>query len=146
MKLIRRIFLPFCFVFCCYGSYAQPVKTKDLVRHLSREDLHDYLLYQSKKEKANAVGAAILGPLFSGIGLYLLNKEHATANWQDNSPSKMYGTLLTSFGVVLSVSSIPLFVSAGQTRREADLLLTAGYTTPFQRIVAAPGAGVRITF
>ena len=92
------------------------------------------------------VGAAILGPLFSGIGLYLLNKEHATANWQDNSPSRMYGTLLTSFGVVLSVSSIPLFVSAGKTRREADLLLTAGYVTPFQSLVAAPGAGVRISF
>ncbi|HET7897025.1 MAG TPA: hypothetical protein VFL47_05135, partial [Flavisolibacter sp.] len=96
--------------------------------------------------KANAVSAAILGPLFSGIGLYLLNKEHASANWQDNSSSRMYGTLLTSFGVVLSVSSIPLFVSAGKTKREADLLLTAGYATPFQNVVPAPGAGVRITF
>jgi hypothetical protein len=55
----------------------------------------------------------------------LLNKEGSSPNGQNSSPVRFYGAMLSSFGVVLSVSSIHMFISAGKTKREAKLLLAA---------------------
>jgi len=106
--------------------------------------MHDFLLYQSNQAKSKAVGTAIVGPLLTGVGLYLLQKENS-ANWQNDSPSKMYGAVLSSVGFVVSVSSIPLFISAGKIKREANLLLKGGSSAAFNNRFI-PQAGLQINF
>lgn len=131
-------------LFCSFSSFAQSARNRELLRHLSREDMHDFLLYQSKQAKSKATGAAIVGPILTGVGLYLLQKENS-ANWRNESPSKMYGAVLSSVGFVVSVSSIPLFISAGKIKREANLFFKAGSSAAFNNKVI-PAAGLQVNF
>jgi len=73
-----------------------------------------------------------------------MEKENR-ATWRNESPAKTYGALLSSVGFVVSVSSIPLFISSGKLKRNASLLFKAGSLSPANNRLV-PEAGVRIIF
>ena len=89
---------------------------------------------------------ATIGPLLTGVGLYLLNKETSAPTLQNNSPNQLYGTLLSSLGIVVSVSSISLFVSANKTKKQAQLLLSGEPVSFLYNRVPVPKIGVQIQF
>lgn len=140
----RSIALFLSLVFCCADSFAQTHRAGELLRHLSKEDRYEYLLYKSKLEKSKAITMAIAGPILCGAGLYLLNKKGPGNGLPDTSPTKLYGALLGSLGLTLSVSSCSLFVAAGKTKKEAKLFLAAHSSTYLNRRLAM--AGVQIIF
>lgn len=89
---------------------------------------------------------ATIGPLLTGVGLYLLNKETSAPTLQNNSPNQLYGTLLSSLGIVVSVSSISLFVSANKTKKQAQLLLSGEPVSFLYNRVPVLKIGVQIQF
>lgn len=146
MNLVRTVILVLSLVVCGHVSFAQTVRSKELLRHLSKEDRYAFLLYKSKSEKSKAIGAAIAGPVLSGFGLYLLGKEDPAPNWQNDSPARLYGILLGSLGIMVSISSISLFCSAAKTKKEAQLFLSATSTMQATGVFPAPGLRLRIAF
>ncbi|WP_121353329.1 hypothetical protein [Flavisolibacter nicotianae] len=146
MNLFRIAILVIGLVFCSHVSVAQTVRSKELLLHLSKEDRYAFLMYKSKSEKSKAIGAAIAGPVLSGLGLYLLGKEGPVPNVQNDSPTRLYGVLLGSLGLMVSISSISLFYSAAKTKRQAQLLLSATSTSQLTGEFLAPGLRIRIVF
>jgi hypothetical protein len=144
MYVRRSIVLLLSLVVCCTCSFAQTQRAGELLRHLSKEDRHEYLLYKSKLEKSKAITMAVAGPILCGTGLYLLNKKGPGNGLPDTSPTKLYGALLGSLGLTLSISSYTLFVAAGKTKKEARLVLTAHSATYLNRRLAV--AGVQLIF
>lgn len=146
MKLVRTVLLVLSLVSYAFVSFAQTERSKLLLRHLSKEDRFAFLMYKSKHEKSKAIGAAVAGPVLSGFGLYLLGKEGSITNGQNDSPVRLYGVLLGSLGLMVSISSISLFCSAGKTKREAQLLLSTSSSVRVGTRLPVPGIGLRIRF
>lgn len=121
-------------------------------RHLSKQDLGEFLLYKSKREKTKAMGLAVVGPVLTGMGLYLYNKKSREpvpggAGLQEKrSPARLIGLLMGSLGITTTVCSIPLFISAASIKREARLVLSGPSTSSIHPRLALPGLGVQVNF
>lgn len=87
---------------------------------------------------------AVAGPILCGAGLYLLNKKGPGNGLPDTSPTKLYGALLGSLGLTLSITSYSLFVAAGKTKKEARLVLSTQTSTYLNRRFTV--AGVQLFF
>jgi hypothetical protein len=147
-KVVLVIFLLF---FVCGHAVAQREQSM-ASRHLSKEDLREFLLFKSKREKTKAIGTAIAGPVLTGIGLYLYNKKTMEAvpggagMQEKRSPARLIGLLMGSLGITTTVCSIPLFVSAAALKREARLVLSHQSTSYSSPYFALPGLSVQVNF
>lgn len=144
MNRTRTFLLLLSLIACSTACEAQRLRQRELLRHLSTEDLNEYLLFRSQQTRSKAIGAAIAGPVLTGVGLYLLHQEQAT-DWRRESSTKMYGAVVSSIGFLVSVSSIPLFIAAGKSKHEAMLLLKAGSTAVVHHRLI-PEAGLQLNF
>lgn len=137
-------------LFFCSTAVAQREQTM-AGRHLSKEDLHEYLLYKSKGEKTKAITTAIVGPLLTGTGIYLYNLRNTTRSpdgslREKHSSARIFGLLIGSLGITTTICSIPLFLSAAETKREAKLVLSQQSAAYLNRNIAVPGVGLRVNF
>lgn len=141
----------FFLFFVCSHAVAQREQSM-ASRHLSKEDLHEFLLFKSKREKTKAIGTAIAGPVLTGVGLYLYNKKTmeplpgGSGIQEKRSPARLIGLLMGSLGITTTVCSIPLFVSAASLKREARLVLTHQSTSVSSSSLALPGLSVQVSF
>lgn len=141
----------FLLFFSCCSAIAQRDQSM-ASRHLSKQDLGEFLLYKSKREKTKAIGTAVVGPVLTGIGLYLYNKKTmepvpgAAGMQEKRSPIRVIGLLMGSLGITTTVCSIPLFVSATSLKREARLVLSSQSSSYINSHLALPGLGVQISF
>ncbi len=150
-KVVLIILFPVLF---CFHSVAQ-VQQSLASRHLTKADLHEYLLYKSKKEKSKAIGTAIVGPVLTGVGIYLYNKENRTTGQgtgsligtqNNSSPAKILGILIGSLGISTTISSIPLFISAANARRVAKLVLSDRSISYLNTRISVPSVGLNVNF
>ncbi len=144
------LFFLFLFFFC--GNAVAQREQSIASRHLSREDLGEFLLYKSKREKSKAIGTAVAGPVLTGVGLYLYNKKTTeavpggTGMQEKRSPARVIGMLMASLGITTTVCSIPLFISAASLKREARLVITSQSAAYNTSNIALPGVGLQVNF
>ena len=120
-------------------------------RHLTKEDLHEFLLYKSRQEKTKAIVTAVVGPLLTGTGIYLYHLKNTVtlpdgSLREKNSSARVLGLLIGSLGVSTTICSIPLFISAAETKKQAKLVLTQQPAAWLNRSVAVPGVALRVSF
>ena len=146
----RNVLMVFLFLlFCCSNAIAQR-EQNGVSRHLSREDLHEYLLYKSKQEKTKAITTAIVGPLLTGTGIYLYNLKNTVtlpdgSVQEKNSSARILGLLIGSLGVSTTLCSIPLFISAAETKKQAQLVLSHQSAAFLNRNSGLTGVGLRVS-
>lgn len=151
----HRSFFLFAFLLCLFNaSVAQRPGNPSLLPD-AKEDEHDFLLYQSQKLKTEAIVAAATGPLLTGIGIYLLSKESSisisgSGGWisvsENNSPNRVYGTILATVGTLTTISIVPLLVKSSKAKTQAMLLVSDQSTTLFRSRIAVPSLGLQIRF
>ncbi|MDQ3279094.1 MAG: hypothetical protein M3Q06_12265 [Bacteroidota bacterium] len=150
MGCSKLMLLFFSLLFFCSNAIAQREQAI-AGRHLSQEDLHEYLLYKSKREKTKAITTAVVGPLLTGTGIYLYTLRNTTrlpdgSVQEKHSSARILGLLVGSLGISTTICSIPLFVSAAETRKEAKLVLSQQSAAYLNRAISVPGVGLRVNF
>jgi hypothetical protein len=122
---MRIISLVFVFLFTCasFSSFAQ--KRERLGYKFSNEEIKEMLLYKSKQEKTKGIVALIAGPVMTAFGLHLIKKNHFVII-NGSSMSSGYndgatvGYIISTTGIVTSLSSIAFFISSGRLKKRAD--------------------------
>jgi hypothetical protein len=94
-----------------------------------------------------------LGPIRTGAGVYLSNKDPFTVSGSGSgsisvreSNTAIIGKIIGTTGVITTLGSIPFFTSAGKAKKEAMLALSdESISHPNERI-AVPSLGLHIAF
>jgi len=116
----------------------------------SKEEMNEMLLYHAKKQKSKAIGALIVGPIVTGFGIYLSNKDPYTISQSGSSitirenKTVVIGKVIGTTGILTTLTSIPLFILAGKAKREAKLVLSDQSTSLLRSRIAVPSLGILI--
>jgi hypothetical protein len=116
----------------------------------SKEEMNEMLLYHAKKQKSKAIGALIVGPIVTGFGIYLSNKDPYTISQSGSSitirenKTVVIGKVIGTTGILTTLTSIPLFILAGKAKREAKLVLSDQSTSLLRSRIDIPSVGILI--
>jgi hypothetical protein len=158
MRIIQSLTLLSCFLCIGLTSFSQrydkvfPRKYDD-VRWSTKEEGYDFLMDRSRKLKTDAIVALATGPLLTGIGVHLLSKESSTVlvgsgNWigvrENDSPNRVYGTILAGVGGLTSLTIVPLFIKSAKAKRKANLLVSDQSTSFLNSKIFVPSLGLQI--
>ncbi len=146
MRLFKSATIAFLPLFFCFSSFAQDFRKNPGYR-FSKEDISDFLLYQSKKDKTKGIVTLVVGSVLTGTGIYLSNNgaEVSSSGGRVIYPSSI-GKAIGTAGLVTTFLSIPLFMSASKKKKEARLVFADQSTSFLNNKIAVPSAGVRLRF
>lgn len=113
---------------------------------LSNEDLIDYHLYKSKKDKKLAIGSVVLGPLITATGLAIMNKggAYTIPGSTQESNNDFTGRIIAGGGLTMIASGIMLFISSHNSKKKAQLLLSNQSVGLLNQTIQS--AGISFTF
>ena len=83
---------------------------------MSSQELHDF--YMKKHKTNNIIGFVMLA---SGIGMTIGGLATNVSSWGESNKNNGLG--LAYFGAATTLLSIPVFISAGNNKRKANLAL-----------------------
>jgi uncharacterized membrane protein YidH (DUF202 family) len=119
---MKKIFLATLFVIACNNLFAQ--KLNDSLLNLNNEELGNYYLKKSKKQKTAAWvmmgGGLALATIGAGISM-----SQFEFNLFDSQPSSSVAAsdVLAVTGALIAVGSIPLFIAGAKNKKRAKLLI-----------------------
>jgi len=149
MRFIKSTVLAFALALSSSAS-AQNYKTQP-GPHLSKEETSYILLDKSRKQKTKAIAALVAGPILTGAGIYLIkhspDRVVAGPNYlyvEENKNARI-GAVIAATGVLTTLSSVPLFISAGRAKREAKLVLSDQTATILNRRISVPSLGWQVS-
>jgi hypothetical protein len=149
MQLKRSVLLALCFIFFGLPSISQVYK--NLPGHrFSKEEMSEMLLDHAKKQKSKAIGALIVGPILTGLGVYLGNKDAYSISQSGGyitfreRQTVVIGKVIGTTGILTTLTSIPLFIFAGKAKREAKLILTEQSSSFLSSRIAVPSLGIQV--
>ena len=152
MRLYKSAIITFTFASLSFHSFAQDHK-KNSGPRFSKEEMHEFLLAKSISQRSRAIGAVVLGPLLTGVGVYLANKEPFTISGGGGgsisvreSNTAIIGKMICTTGIITTLSSISFFISAGKAKKEAMLILSDESISYLNQRIAVPSLGLHITF
>jgi hypothetical protein len=152
MGLYKSAILTFTLASLSFHSFAQDYK-KNSGPRFSKEEMHKFLLVKSKNQRSKAIGAVVLGPILTGVGVYLSNKDPFTISGGSGSSisvresnTAIIGKIIGTTGIITTLSSIPFFISAGKTKKEAMLVLPDESVSYLNKRVAVLSLGLHIVF
>jgi hypothetical protein len=94
----------------------------------SNEDMHAFLLYESKKQKTRGFVALLAGPALTALGLHIIHQnEYYDVNGArvtSGHQGAVLGYALGTAGLSTTFGSITLFASAEKLKKRARRLLT----------------------
>lgn len=149
MKTASLFCLLFVRVLVCFGQDHESF----LARQLSRQDRYEYFLDKSKKQKTQAIIAVTAGPVLTVIGAYIASKGGPTITGSsggyltigNNDTKGVIGTSIGAFGVLTTLSSIPLFIASSKNKKQAALLLKDQPTSFLNRIIRVPSLTLKLS-
>ena len=123
MKLIFIL----AFVYISFPSFTQKQREQQGYK-FSKEDENELLLYQSKQQKTKGIVALVSGPVITAVGLHIINKNHyaysngssVTTGYNDGAT---IGYIISSTGILTTLSSLVLFGSSSKLKKRARLVL-----------------------
>ncbi len=146
--ILKTIFI--LLVACtAFPSYAQ--KNRDHQGYkFSKEEMHELLLYQSKQQKIKGIVALITGPVITIVGLHIINKNHYVSS-NGSSTTTGYGDgatigyLISSAGILTTISSRVFFASSAKLKKRAMLVLANEPTGFMKHNGNVQGIGIQIS-
>lgn len=124
-----------------------------LAQKLSKQDLYEYFLDKSRKQKKQAWMALIGGPVLTATGVYIASKGGPTLSggggWvtvRNNDSRSLIGSAIGVLGIATTLSSVPLFIAASKNKRQAALLLKDQPTGFLNRPVDVTGLTLALSF
>ena len=149
--LVKTLFLFLLLSSYSLSGFTQNFKTQPGYR-FSKEDMHEILLEKSKSQKTKAIIAVISGPVLTGFGAYIASKSRPSLSFTGGgyvtirkSTGEIAGACIGAFGVITTLTSIPLFISSARAKREAALVLREETTSFLNKKISVPGISLRIS-
>lgn len=142
---MKAVMIALSLLFFCHVSFCQNFRKNPGYR-FSKEDVNEFLLYQSKKEKTKGIVTLIAGSVLTGIGVYISNNSPAISS--SNSRRVIYpstiGKAVGTTGLVTTFFSIPFFMSASKSKKVARFVLSDQTTGFLNNKINVPSAGVQL--
>ncbi len=131
---MKKIFVGLIFLsVITYSVFAQQYRP-NTEPNISNEEMYELLMYKSRKQKTAAWISLAGGPVITAAGLIISVKNNSSSVFYgDVNPNKSvdFGRIIAAVGVVSTLASIPLFLSASKYKQKAKLLLK-NESTSFQ--------------
>jgi uncharacterized membrane-anchored protein YitT (DUF2179 family) len=148
--LYKPFMLALILMLLCATAFAQNTKHHRTFR-LSKEDMRDLLLERADKEKTKGIIALISGPVLTGVGVYIISKHASDSRGAlpgafngSGTYAGSIGTAIGVTGVLTTLLSIPLFMSASNAKKEARLIFTEQSTGCTFRKIAIRAVGLQL--